>query len=160
MFRYSTDFKIGIFFLAFSLLAGGLLVPTIDNDWRRLNVVGDDFFTLGPRFFPVAILVCLGIVAFALIVSGWRRDEEKSIASRHHRAVAVTILVCISYVTLLPLLGVVIPTFFCLTGFFAYFGLRGWLRLIVLPAGVSLLLFWVFGKLLLVHLPPELWERF
>lgn len=141
-------------------MGGGLLIPTIDNDWKRLNVVGDDFFTLGPRFFPVAILVSLGVVALALIVSGPRRDEEKLIVSGNHTAVVVTTLVGVSYVALLPLLGVVIPTFFCLTAFFAYFGLRGWLRLVVLPAGVALLLFWVFGKLLLAPLPPELWERF
>ncbi|MPY90028.1 MAG: hypothetical protein GEU99_19155 [Luteitalea sp.] len=146
----STEFRLGIAFATLAL-AALLLVPTISNEWRRSTIAGDQFFTLGPRFFPFVAVALMGLFSALLIVSN-RRTASRDEPRRPLRAVVAFFVIGAAYVAAFPFWGL-LATPFCLGALFFYFGVRRWTTLVLVPIVTTVLMVICFEHVMRIPLP-------
>ena len=129
MFK-SVDFRVGLIFLAFSLVVAFVVVPTISEEWRQASTSDVEFFTLGPRFFPLISAGIIGFLSVILILQSWFQGRTRSTLPRPVfssdvlKAVLTSIGIGVAYIVLIPILGVILVTPLCLAAYFWYFNLR------------------------------------
>jgi hypothetical protein len=105
----------------------------------------------GARDFPVGVLVSTTILALALCAgavvllarSGWRVYEPGE-AGPVLRYLLPIVALGFLYVWLLEQFQYLLPTFFTLSASLALFGNRGAVRLIAIPAGVTIIFYVLF----------------
>ena len=105
----------------------------------------------GAQDFPIGILTLMTILAIALgapaVVqlarTGWRLYEPGE-AGPFFRYLVPIVALGFLYVWLLELFQYLLPTFFALTASMAIFGNRGRVRLLVIPAIVTVLFYVLF----------------
>jgi hypothetical protein len=164
MFK-SINFRVGIFFLAFSLCVALFVVPMIGEEWRQAPTADMEYFTLGPRFFPYISIGIIGFLSVILILQSWWQHRSRLTAPRPVftgdvlKAVLTSIGIGGAYIVLIPLLGVILVTPLCLAAYFWYFGLRRWVWIIVVPIVLTAFIYICFGKFMMVPLPMGLLER-
>jgi hypothetical protein len=164
MFR-SVNFRVGLFFLAFSFFVTIFIVPTISEEWRQASTADVEFFTLGPRFFPYIAVGIIGFLSVILITQSWVQRRSRStphpsvFTSGTLRAVFTSIGIGLTYIVLIPLLGVILTTPLCLAAYFWYFRLRRWVWMIVVPIVLTAFIYICFGKFMMVPLPMGPLER-
>jgi putative tricarboxylic transport membrane protein len=158
MFK-SLDIKIGLLFLTLALVVALLLVPTISEDWRQSTAGDAEFFTVGPRFFPYLSAGIMAFLSLLLIFEGLRQrhsraDETQPTLKKAQLNPALAFMgIGTGYIAALPLLGVAIATPLCLAAFFWYFELRRWGWTLLFSIGVTVVIYYVFEKLMGVPLP-------
>jgi putative tricarboxylic transport membrane protein len=149
----SPDVRLGIGFLvlAITLLA---LASTISDEWRRSTLAGDEFITVGPRFFPVTIAALMALLATLLIVSsrGKVSTNDRVRDGRSMRPVLAFLVIAVAYVAAFPSWGLLAAPF-CLGAAYFYFGVRGWSMLVLVPVLVTALMFLCFERLMQIPLP-------
>lgn len=164
MFK-SINFRVGFFFLAFALFIIVFMVPTISEEWRQASTADVEFFTIGPRFFPYVATGIIGFLSVILIVQSWLQHRSRSTPPRAVftrgalKAVLISMGIGMSYIVLIPLLGVILVTPLCLAAYFWYFGLRRWMWIVVVPIVLTAFIYVSFGMFMMVPLPMGLLER-
>lgn len=153
------DFKIGIFFLIFSLVFGLLLVPTIEENWSYSPKAKVQSYTLGPRFFPYLSASLMGLLSILLMAKSLyakkqHAEENKLLRSKSgFQPVLVFMVIGSGYIAFLPYLGVALATPLCLLTLFWYFGVRKWIWILLFTIGVTIFIYVVFEKLMGIPLP-------
>jgi len=164
MFK-SINFRIGLFFLTFALFIIVFMVPTISEEWRQASTADVEFFTIGPRFFPYLATGIIGFLSVILIVQSWLQHRSGSTPPRSVftrdalKAVLISTGIGMSYIVLIPLLGVILVTPLCLAAYFWYFGLRRWVWIVAVPLVLTAFIYVSFVKFMMVPLPMGLLER-
>jgi hypothetical protein len=164
MFK-SINFRIGLFFLAFALFVIVFMVPTISEEWRQASTADVEFFTIGPRFFPSVATGIIGFLSVILIVQSWLRHRTPStppgsVFTRGAlKAVLISTGIGMSYIVLIPLLGVILVTPLCMAAYSWYFGLRRWVWIVIVPIVLTAFIYVSFGKFMMVPLPMGFLER-
>ena len=160
------NFRIGLFFLAFALFIIVFMVPTISEEWRQASTADVEFFTIGPRFFPYLATGIIGFLSVILIVQSWLRHRARSTTPPGSvftrgtlKAVLISTGIGMSYIVLIPLLGVIVVTPLCLAAYFWYFGLRRWVWIVVVPIVLTAFIYVSFAMFMMVPLPMGLLER-
>lgn len=143
----------GITFLALAV-AVLLLIPTISDDWRRSTLAGDQFFTVGPRFFPLVAVIVMGVLS-ALLAFSKPRDrpvDEPRPPRRSPRAVVGFLVIAAAYLAAFPVWGL-LATPFCLGASFFYFGVRRPTTLVLVPIAATVLMYLCFDYAMKIPLP-------
>lgn len=131
--------------------------------WQTMNfqhtIVGDD--PTGPAFFPQLMACLLLALAAILTVETFttrRRTEAAAPASGSGFAVMplLGMAALAGYILLLEPLGFIIATVPLLLALLLFCGVRRPLILLCYPAICSIIMYYVFRKLLLVYLPEGL----
>lgn len=110
----------------------------------------------GTAAFPRIIAGALGALALILLVRPERGEPLPR--GRDALRVAGVVGLLLFYVAVLELLGFILATFIFLVGALLLAGARRPLTLILVPTGVSVVLFYVFYELLRVSLPRGIIE--
>lgn len=150
----------------------GVALITIAGVWAWLTARLDNPEmpgTVGPRVFPFLLSGLLAVLAIFLIAGARRAggaNREAAAAAQGGRAVPtdplerewvaipVTLGVLIAYVYLLPTIGFLLLTpFLMLISIKWLLGERSWIRAVAVSIGVSLTVYFVFGKIFSVPLP-------
>lgn len=158
MFK-SLDVKIGLLFLTLALVLALFLVPTIGQDWRQSTAVDVEFFTVGPRFFPYLSAGIMAFLSLLLILGGlWKKgygaEETRPVMKKDQLNPVLAFMgIGTGYIAALPFLGVAIATPLCLAVFFRYFELRRWGWILFFSIGATIVIYYVFEKLMGVPLP-------
>ncbi len=141
------------------------LVPTIEQDWQHPAHGERQFYTLGPRFFPYLSAGLMAFLATLLILGSLRRrttlggrERKEASAKGELRPVLAFMGIGTAYIMALPLLGTALATTFCLIGLFRYFGFRSWVWGLILAGGISMLIYFIFEKMMGVPLPVSIWS--
>ena len=139
------DFYIGLGLLAFALVY-------FQQSFTILRGFASD--RLGPAFFPRMLALALAALALTLIVRAvaGRSDPSRPPAIRAGTLAAV-LVVLVLYGFVLPYLGFLIATPLMLGAVIWFLGLRAWLSLAGTAVGVTVVLWFVFARLLHVLLP-------
>ncbi len=110
---------------------------------------------LGATFFP-RIVALVMVAISALVVAGGLKGNEETAEKTPRKGLIRTfagIAAIASYAVAIEPLGFIISTMIFNLIILALFGVRRPMTLIVLPPAVSLIIYWVFYKLLMVPLP-------
>jgi hypothetical protein len=164
MFK-SVNFRVGLFFLAFSLFVALFIVPTISEEWRQASTADVEFFTVGPRFFPYIAVGIIGLLSAILMLQSWFQYRTRSSLPRSVftsgtlKVVLTSIGIGVAYIVSIPLVGVILTTPFCLAAYFWYFGLRRWVWIVVVPIVLTAFIYFCFAQLMMVPLPMGPLER-
>ncbi len=142
------DFYIGLGLLAFALVY-------FQQSFTIMRGFAAD--RLGPAFFPRLLALALAALALTLVVRAvaGRSDASRLPEIRAGRLAAV-LVVLVLYAVVLPYFGFLIATPLMLGAVIWLLGLRAWLSLAVTAAGVTVVLWLVFARLLHVLLPTGL----
>ncbi len=158
------NLRIGFLLLALALFFAIVMVPTVSEEWRQASTSDVQFFTVGPRFFPYLSAGIMGFLSIMLILESWLRIRSGLAKSRwvfpteRLKPVITSICIGIAYIAVLSPLGVIPATPLCLVVYFWYFGLRRWKWIIILPIGITAIIYICFEKLMMVPLPMGLLE--
>ena len=142
------DFYIGLGLLAFALVY-------FQQSFTILRGFASD--RLGPAFFPRMLALTLAALAVTLIVraAAGRSDPSRPPQIRVGRLVAVLVVLAL-YAFALPSVGFLIATPLMLGAVIWFLGLRAWPSLATAAVGVTVVLWFVFARLLHVLLPKGL----
>lgn len=137
------------------ILGGILLLVSLSGIWlARSFEVTISYEPVGPRAFPITVLILLGISAIALMF------EKKSDTVWAPPAVLLRIgalfLVVLAYAWLFDKLGFILATSLMVIPAARFFG-ASWQQGIVGGVGLGAGLFVLFDRLLDVALPTGLW---
>lgn len=110
----------------------------------------------GPVFYPRMIAVALGLLSLGLLLQS--STGEALPRGRDAARVVAIIVLLVLYAYILQALGFIAATILFLVGGLLAAGIRGPLALVLLPAGVSVVTFYVFFELLQVSLPQGVLE--
>jgi len=153
------DFMIGLFFLAMALLFAIFMVPTIGEPWSGILEEEEEFYTVGPRFFPYLASGIVAACSLLLLVKSRREDRSSesvpitSFTLDQIKSAGAFVGIGLVYILLLHPLGVVVATPLCLASFFWYHGTRGWVGLLLVPLTVTAAIYIVFEKFMMIPLP-------
>jgi hypothetical protein len=75
------------------------------------------------------------------------------------KAVLISTGIGMSYIVLIPLLGVILVTPLCMAAYSWYFGLRRWVWIVIVPIVLTAFIYVSFGKFMMVPLPMGFLER-
>lgn len=113
----------------------------------------------GPDFFPKLVLILLGVCSLVLFVKGIMDMKTKQRVSRLQLdkglivSIVLYVILLIVYINLFFVTGFIISTIiFLLIGQYL-FGVRKWLRLIVIAIIVPFILYYLFTVLFNIPLP-------
>ena len=146
----NTAIGVGLIVFAIAVLLYTRTFPTLEKGYP------------GPSLFPNVLAVLFIIAGITLVAQGVRSGERiiKFDTSRITRSGLINILLVLGgivfYVYLSDFLG------FQITSFILLFGLMKWLRVsthwsLVMACGITLAIYLLFAKMLLVPLPWGLW---
>ncbi len=110
---------------------------------------------LGATFFP-RIVALVMVAISALVVIGGLRGNEETAGKASRKGLIRTfagIATIAAYAVAIEPLGFIISTILFNLIILVLFGVRRPLTLMILPPSVSLIIYWVFYKLLMVPLP-------
>lgn len=113
-------------------------------------------FTLTTGTFPwlatLGLLIC-GVILIYLVRSNNLKEQSVDFSLQTLKIITLVVAALSVYIYLLGVLGYVIPTgiFAALISF--YFGVRHPVKFLCFGFGLSIAIYYVFGKLLLVPLP-------
>lgn len=112
---------------------------------------------IGPRFFPQAICIALGLIGAALVTFGLRGDtapaDKSTFDARRFFSDAVPLFVSgLAFVWLFGVFGYVVACLVLLLASAVLFGVRGQ-ALVLLPVGATAVLYLLFFKLMNVFEP-------
>ena len=146
----NTSIGLGLIVFAIAVLFYTRTFPTLEKGYP------------GPSLFPNVLAVLFIIAGIALVVQGVRSGERiiKFDTSSITRSGLINVLLVLGavvfYIYLSDFLG------FQITSFILLFSLMKWLRVptrwsLVMASGVTLAIYLLFAKMLLVPLPWGLW---
>lgn len=109
----------------------------------------------GPAFFPRIIAILIIGLSGLLIVMTYIRKEERNInfTSKNDLKAYITIAIILVYIVLMNILGFIIATPLFLITMIYYYGMRNYVKNIIISVGVTALIFTIFKILLAVPLP-------
>ncbi|RPI10222.1 MAG: tripartite tricarboxylate transporter TctB family protein [Zetaproteobacteria bacterium] len=132
-----------------------VLVPTIPEDWR--TAAGAEYYTVGPRLFPVLAGSFCALMGALLVLFPEGRNALSGLAApESRRSVGWLLGLSVGYAATLPSLGFLVGTAAVLALFLLAFGERRWWAILLLALSVPLIVEFAFVRLLLLELPPGL----
>lgn len=144
------DFFVGIFLLVFSV---GIFYMTGQMPQKEDG--------LGPGDYPRVIAYCVALLGFiqtVLSVRRMRRADQPTSSPRIFEKREILniffLTVCVAvYLVALPYLGFIILTPFLMFMMMLLFGLRKWIKMIVVSVVSTAVVYFLFDKFFLVLLP-------
>lgn len=153
--KLTTNTKIGLFMVVVCLAVYFLAIPTIPEDiWagRRPGLTS--------KFLPKVITVSMMILGALLVMNEYiplesrKAIEVRIEMTRHEKTRAlVTMLIIAGYVYAVSLFGFLFPTMLALGMLMWYFGERNWAVIVLTSVGLSWVLYYFFGKIMMLLLP-------
>ena len=153
--KLTTNTKIGLFMVVVCLAVYFLAIPTIPEDiWagRRPGLTS--------KFLPKVITVSMMILGALLVMNDYiplesrKAIEVRIEMTRHEKTRAlVTMLIIAGYVYAVSLFGFLFPTMLALGMLMWYFGERNWAVIVLTSVGFSWVLYYFFGKIMMLLLP-------
>ena len=153
--KLTTNTKIGLFMVVVCLAVYFLAIPTIPEDiWagRRPGLTS--------KFLPKVITVSMMILGALLVMNEYiplesrKAIEVRIEMTRHEKTRAlVTMLIIAGYVYAVSLFGFLFPTMLALGMLMWYFGERNWAVIVLTSVGFSWVLYYFFGKIMMLLLP-------
>ena len=153
--KLTTNTKIGLFMVVVCLAVYFLAIPTIPEDiWagRRPGLTS--------KFLPKVITVSMMILGALLVMNDYiplesrKAIEVRIEMTRHEKTRAlVTMLIIAGYVYAVSLFGFLFPTMLALGMLMWYFGERNWAVIVLTSVGLSWVLYYFFGKIMMLLLP-------
>ena len=128
---------------------------------RGMNALFFGQGTPGPNFMPYWLGITMGVLAVVLIVSGSlrpfesRSEEERLPGAAGWMRLAVVFGALVLYLLAMPVLGFSLGTLALLTGLLLFPDRHPVLVILGLPIGTTLLLHWLFLRVLHVPLPTN-----
>lgn len=112
----------------------------------------------GPGFFPKLVAVLMIATALFLIINSLLEKEEskEKIFDSSIKLALIGMAIILVYIASLNSLGFIIATILLNYAFLFLFRVKGKLVLLLQPALTSLIIYWIFAKLLFVPLPEGL----
>src|SRR5699024_3165049 len=142
------DISTGFVLIIFSIF--GYLVANEFGDGEKLG-------SFGPRFFPKLILILLVVLSVSLLIKGIisLKTEKTSIKFNLKKIlrVAIYIVLLIAYINLFFITGFIFSTIIFLIIAQYLFGMRSWLKLIVISIVTPIILYYFFTGLFNIPLP-------
>ena len=148
-------------FLVIALAGLGLV-----DAWRLSDAVraGGTFRDIiGPDRYLAFISVGLLVCGVGYLVASWKginrvRDDRKSEEGNQVTQVSLVFMVVIIYILALPVLGYMLATLFFFPVAFFIFGVKPWLKSIIVGLLTAVLFYAIFAYLAEVPLPRGFWE--
>lgn len=137
------------------ILGGILLIVSLAGIWiARSFEVAISYEPVGPRVFPIAILILLGISAVALMLE--KKSDTTWAPPAVMQRIGVLFLVVLAYAWVFDKLGFILATALMVVPIARFFG-GSWKQAVIGGVGLGIGLFILFDRLLDVALPTGLW---
>jgi len=150
--KISEDFLIGTFLLSICSIIYFVVIPR--------EVQGEIQRGLPPDFFPKFSVIWVGIFAIILMFRGLftkpkdlLSDQTLKQIREGRKGVIFVITGTIFYLVLCPLISYIPATVVSLISLMWVFGERRWIMLVTIPVIVTLAIYVLFAKVMIVQLP-------
>lgn len=145
--RWNTDQKIGAGLLGLCVLLYFLIIP------REIDSSGSGLVGLNPAFMPQLLTILLAGFSALLIIFGRPAEKNPEGIRPFPKPVWLTLAFLVFYAYALEPLGYLPTTTLTLAGFLYFFGTRKITVIAAMSISIPLILYWFFGKVMLVMLP-------
>jgi len=145
--KWNTDKMIGAGLLLFSSALYFFIIP------REVECRGTALIGLSPAFIPRLITIILAGLSLLLVFAGRQAEEDSEGIKPFTKPVWLTLVFLAIYAYAMEPLGYLITTALTLAGFLYFFGTRNKLIIACISIAVPLILYWFFGKFMLIALP-------
>lgn len=143
----NTDRKIGIGLLVCCSLLFLVIIP------REIDASSSGLMGLNPAFMPKLLTMLLAGFSGLLILFGKPADKAEDSPAEGRRNVWLTLAFLVFYAYAIEPLGYLLSTGLALAGFLYFFGTRRIWMITAVSVSVPFILYWFFGKVMLVMLP-------
>lgn len=148
----NVDQKVSVVMLVFAIVLYLYIIPTEVEEGTLSSMV-----SLQPSFMPKLMSLCLAVLSILLFITSAKHkncpEERKDHQSYSLKRTAICIGLLFSYAYLIEILGYIISTIVAVAVLLYFFGTKNRIELIVIPIGVTLLLYWFFRGVMEVLLP-------
>ena len=154
-----SDTALAFVIIAFALVVAFGLTPFISEEWKATAEAR--YYVVGPKMFPQLAAGILVLLSLVLIVAD-RRSATPSRAAglnaEERRNLAITLVIAVGYLVLLPYLGFLAATVMGLLAFFLCFGERRWYVVVPIVLIGPIVIHYCFATLIQVPLPEGIVE--
>ena len=156
------DGKVGIGIVGFALVVYFYLIPLgIEQPVGRKAAVAVGLFksvALSTRLFPALLTITLGVLGVLLILIDFLKKKEISEktfrqSTRIRYRSLITMGIVIAYFWLIPTMGYLYATILTLAMMIYCFGMRNWIRILLVATIFPFLLYLSIEKMMLIPLP-------
>ncbi|UCG65390.1 MAG: tripartite tricarboxylate transporter TctB family protein [Deltaproteobacteria bacterium] len=151
--KFKIDALIGFLVIVLSSLILVVLIPTIPHDILQTGRA-----SLSPKFFPTFIGITMMVFGFILIIVSYLapsvgKESVLKIGKKELLRVFLVTFTGLFYVILIYLMSYLIPTVVVLAFLLWLYGENRWAVIFPLTIGVSLAMFYLFGRVLMLMMP-------
>jgi len=151
--KFKIDALIGFIVIVLSSLILFVLIPTIPHD-----VLQTGRKSISPEFFPTVIAIAMMGFGFILIITSYLapsagKESVLKIGKKELLRVFLVTFTGLFYVILIYLISYLIPTIVVLAFLLWLYGENRWAVIFPLTVGISLALFYLFGRVLMLMMP-------
>lgn len=151
--KFKTDALIGFIVVGLSSLILFVLIPTIPSD-----ILQTGRKSISPEFFPTVIAISMMAFGSILIITSYLapsagKESVPKIRKKELSRVFLVTFAGLFYVLLMYLIGYLIPSIVVLGFLLWLYGENRWAVIFPLTVGISLALFYIFGRVLMLMMP-------
>lgn len=151
--KFRIDALIGFIVIVLSSLILFVLIPTIPQD-----ILQTGRKSISPEFFPGVIAIAMMVFGSILIITSYLtpsvgKESVRKIGKKELLRVFLVTLIGLSYVILIYLISYLIPTILVLAFLLWFYGENRWTVIFPLTVGISLAMFYLFGRVLMLMMP-------
>jgi len=151
--KFKIDALIGFIVIVLSSLILFVLIPTIPQDIFQTGRK-----SISPEFFPTVIAIAMMVFGTILIITSYLapsagKESEPKIGKKELFRVFLVASTGLFYVLLMYLIGYLIPSIVILAFLLWLYGENRWTVIFPLTVGISLALFYLFGRVLMLMMP-------
>jgi putative tricarboxylic transport membrane protein len=150
---FKIDALIGLLVIVLSSLILFVLIPTIPHDILQTGRT-----SISPKFFPTVIGITMMVLGCILIITSYLapsvgKELVLQIGKKELYRVFLATFTGLFYVILMYLIGYLIPTIVVLAFLLWFYGENRWAVTFPLAVGISLAMFYLFGRVLMLMMP-------
>jgi|GEM_PF-1350695 putative tricarboxylic transport membrane protein len=149
---FSVDQKVSIVMLFFAMILYFYIIPIEVEEGTLSSVV-----SLQPSFMPKLMSLCLATLSILLFTTSSKRKKYNEERQKRQSASLKRIVICVallfSYAYSIEILGYTLSTIVALAVLLYFFGTKNKIELIIIPIGVTLVLYCFFRGIMEVLLP-------
>ncbi|MFC1820838.1 tripartite tricarboxylate transporter TctB family protein [Thermodesulfobacteriota bacterium] len=151
--KFTIDALIGFLVILFAALILVVLIPTIPHDILQTGRA-----SLSPKFFPTAIVITMMVFGIILIITSYLapsvgKESVPKTGKKELFRVFIVFITGLFYVMFIYLIGYLIPTMIVLAFLLWFYGENRWTINFPLAFSVSLAMFYLFGRVLMLMMP-------
>ena len=151
--KFKIDALIGFIVIVLSSLILFVLIPTISHD-----ILQTGRRSVSPKFFPTVITIAMMAFGFILTIASYLapsvgKESVLKIGKKELLRVFLVTFTGLFYVLLMYYLGYLIPNILILGFLLWFYGENRWAVIIPLTVGISLTMFYLFGRVLMLMMP-------